>query len=632
MDPQAFQQTLNSYSPQQQTPSSIYSQPQQTPQAPQPAPSGNWFTHLLPTIGGVIGGLGGGLLTGGLGGVAGGAGGAGLGKALENDLEHKSLDSGVLGQAALGGVGEGVGGVLGKVGGRVLGAVGDKSGQLADNLVKGQFAKGTISGDSANALRTLGLTDARQIPQVSDLVTGTGGALNKGVEKTLMTAGSPVDVTGLIGSKLSPNGMANDLIDSETALSPTAGTKILGTVNKSVQNMLGGPEGMIGNQVADPLDALKQSRVFSGLAGKAQDIATRMGNPEQQSVANVYHNLADELNNRIFTPGGQDVPLTDEVKSEVINNLAPLKDINPTVHTNLVNQVTNASTLQDLRGLQAPFVQGSKAVGATARAVDRGAGATASGTVSGLPIAGAVAGGPHGMLAGLGAQMLRSPTADRAAIPLVQNGGALLSKVGGSEAPGILGGALGVTSATSNNLIQPNSGTVGGNMQPGNSILPQLPQQSPTGGLSRDDLITLALYAPGALASLTPNAQQVQNSTNAQSAESALTGLGNAPQGGILSGLEGKLGLGATGEYQRKAASAAEQVANAIPGSDKGAIQKQLTDYAAGGGNIDDAIKSLLTRLQSVVQSNQNTGLSGILGVNAGAAPQTVTSQLPAMQ
>lgn len=629
MNPSIFSGSTNilgSLAPQmQQQPQIAQPEPEQSPV---PAHKGNFLTHALPTIGGILGGIGGGLVTGGLGGIAGGAGGSAAGKALENKLEGNSIGSGVLSNAVQGGVGEGVGGAIGKAGGAVLKAVGGKSEKVATNLVKGQVSKNAITQEGADALRTLGATDARQWQPIANAVTGTGGALNSGLEKGLMTSGQGIDVGGLIGSKMSPTGMVDDLLANETAVNPAAHNKVLASVNKAVQTMMGGSQGMIGKQLADSLDVLQQSRMFAKLGAKAQDVAHRTGNAEQQGVADVYRNLSDELNGRIFRPAGQPIPLTDEVKSEIIHNLGTLKNINPTVHTNLVKQVGEAQTLEDLRGLQAPFVQGSKAIATSERAADRGAGTNASGVVSSLPTAGAMAAGPHGMIAGILANTIKTPTADRAMIPLVQHGGSIMSSIGNSGVPAGLGGALGVGAATSNNLIQDN-GNMGDNMQdPMLSGTPAAQPQPPVDPAKARALMEMAFFAPGALSALTPNATQQANVSGATGAETALNSLGHAPGAGILSSLQAHLGVGAAGAYQKNAASVAQQVGTAL-GVDPEVIEKQLTNYREGGGNIDSAIQDLLNRLKSVVTSNQNTGLQGLLGFNGSEAPQSVTAQLP---
>lgn len=115
-------------------------QPQQQPQAPH----GNWFTHLLPTIGGIGGSILGGLATAGLGGeVVGGAGGAALGKGLEHALEGDKVIQGDDLTAGLeGGAGAGVGGLAGK-------AIG-KAGEFVGNYGKG------VASDAAQATESAG--------------------------------------------------------------------------------------------------------------------------------------------------------------------------------------------------------------------------------------------------------------------------------------------------------------------------------------------------------------------------------------------------------------------------------------------------------------------------------------------
>lgn len=93
-------------------------QPQQTAQ---PKAGGNFFTHLLPSIGGTIGGVGGGALGGAaagsvilpgvgtaigglLGALLGGAGGGAIGKVAENKVEGQALGNGVAGSALENGV------------------------------------------------------------------------------------------------------------------------------------------------------------------------------------------------------------------------------------------------------------------------------------------------------------------------------------------------------------------------------------------------------------------------------------------------------------------------------------------------------------------------------------------------
>lgn len=190
-----------------------------------------------------------------------------------------------------------------------------------------------------------------------------------------------------------------------------------------------------------------------------------------------------------------------------------------------------------------------------------------------------------------------------------------LSRIGalGSKLAPAVGAGLGAGNAE----LQDTNGTMEGAMPPAATQQPQsLVSQatSPAGGLSRDDLLTLALYSPSAFSSLvTPSAGQQQQVVAANTAENALSGLNAPPGGGILSQLAGKLGIGSTGEYQRQAENAAQQVAAALPGSNAGTIQRELTDYNAGSGGISSAVQQLLANLNAVKQGNTNGAYQSLM-------------------
>lgn len=390
--------------------------------------SPNALERLLPTGASILGGILGSFVAPGAGSVAGAALGGALGKAGENALTgQKVLQGNDLTEGLESGVGQIVGLGAGKALGGILGAVGSKAGGVGDRLVQGQFAKGTgVTGDMAHSLlNDYGISDARQIPQIASHVTGSaqggGAALNKGVEQALMESGAPVNVDGLVTSSTKAGmgtgltGMVNDLVDNETSISPNAGNKIINTVKKSVQNMLGGPAGMVGKQAADPLDALKESRVFRTLANQAQQKAVAgAGNAEQAGVANVYNQLAEELESRTFSPGGQNIPLSDDIKGKIIDGLSGVKDVNPQAYATIVKQVGDAQTAQDLRPLQSLWVKAGQAFAKTANKADANAGLTTMGVAKGtLPIAGSMVGGPKGLLAGVLPAAASSPLVDR---------------------------------------------------------------------------------------------------------------------------------------------------------------------------------------------------------------------------
>lgn len=209
--------------------------------APAPQAKGNFFTHLLPTLGGLVGGAGGGAAGGALAGTAvlpgvgtavggllgallgGAAGGAG-GKVLENKTEGKSLGSGVGGQALEQGVlsagplrllkgaktlGEGTLAAT-KGSGSLLDALnasGDAAaapglltkarGAIADKGAQMEARAGGFGvGEKAPGGVQLGVQDSRQIGktlQANGIKPGTPEARLQQVETKLGTVGKQID-------------------------------------------------------------------------------------------------------------------------------------------------------------------------------------------------------------------------------------------------------------------------------------------------------------------------------------------------------------------------------------------------------------------------------------------------------
>lgn len=610
--------------------SGIASGLQANPQAaqnvsPQAAPTptgGNWLTHLLPTAGGILGGLGGEAVDVFGGGIGGAAAGSALGKTLENRLEGNNLGSGVASNAAEGAVGQGVGGILGRIGGKLIGAAGSGAKTLAGDLVQGQLAKGTLGKTDAQTLAQLGVTDARQIPDAAAIVTGKNGALNQAVEQSLAANGhsvnlGPIDMTPDGAEQTLKPGIvegAKNALGQETAVSAGAGNKAVATITKAVTAIKGGAKGTEG----DATSALKQSRVLRGLGSAAQETGTQTNNAEQLGIANIYNKAADDLEDRIFSPGGEAIPLTDDIKSGVIEQLSPLKDISPKAYSNVVQQVTDAKTVQDLRPIQSLWVRASQGAEKSARAIDKGSGTTASNVGGGVA---AAATGFH-PIAGLAALATKSPAVDRGGASLMGKLAPVLTQIGKSAVPKSVGAGAGVLSGTSNNIIQPPSNPQGtsmlGSLSPTSTTMQPSVQGAGAQSPLSADMLSYLLFNPSTLSSLVSAAQpQQQAGIAASNAAQSLQGLPTAPSGGLLSNLQGHLGLGATGEYQRQAAQAAQQIAAALPGTNAAEIQKELTDYAAGGGNIDDVKQQLLQQLQNAQGQNQGSGLLGMLGLGS---------------
>ncbi len=567
------------------------------PSTQQQSSSPNLLERLLPTAGGILGGLVGLPLNAidavsGIGGTAldaglAGAGAAG-GKWLENEFTHQPGGNGVLGAAAGGAIGQGVGEGIGALGSGLMNMAGSKATSMAGDFLQGQAIPGVLGKTDATSLASQGVNDLRKIPGISSVITGENGALNQGVTKSLIADGSPVDTTGLM-AKDNGSGLANDLVNNETAIGKTAGNKILGTVNKSVQNMLGGSEGMVGNQMADPLDALKQSRIFRDLASTASTAGVKTGNVEQAAVGRVYNNLASELEDRIFNPGGSPVVLSDSIKSQIIDQLAPLKDANPKIYSQMVSDVTNAQNTQDLRPLQSLWVKASGAAEKTASATDKAVGTSATDIVKGTsPAALLVAGHP---LSAIGSIATSLPVADRMASSVLSRiGPAISGNVANSVvAPGV-SGILGNIAGNSGNDVasqlpstplqinqgtpsvtlgsQPNpAGTPAGILAslPGMGGSPQLEAQAMQALMGMTDPYLMGQYG-------TQAAQEGAQAQKARTAEAAIpeltkefnaAGGGQGRLGALLSRIGSFVGGGAASNYGSQANQFAQQVSQA---------------------------------------------------------------------
>lgn len=640
--------------------------PGQGPQAQQNGNGGNWFTHSLPTVGGILGGLVAGGLDLGTGGLAVAADPAIVGaftaggKALENHEEgQKAFQGNDLTAGLEGGAGE--------LGGNLIGAGISKAGglltKMGDNVAAKQTA-GDIAqaygdvpkpvqslynaSDSLGHVKAMGFDPAN--PQhLVDVANNSNDVLNDTLNGALAKS-SPVDL-----------GNYNDLVHSTLSevdpngglLGSTEGTPLAkggysvpnsqaGKLVQKLNNMGAG----IATKTSDP-NALRS--LVDNLNGLSQTLAPKVGatgefDPAQEAAYNLVNGVRDKVSSALY-----DRPEVNAAIKSQAGNLTAQDVGSQQLADHLNNVITNAGNgetttgaqdllseigrNQDIAGLGNEGLKAGQIVTSpTAQARMTGGTPSAVNNLMEHPaVQGALAG--HAVLSGLASHGVLPAVAGAAKVgkALAGNQRALstvgrIMNVAGRVAP-----AAGVVTTTAPNMTPQQSNSVlGGAMQQPNSITGQLPApQAPQQGLSREDLLTLALYSPSALSALQPSAQQTQNVTAANTALGALSGLGQAPTGGILSQLQGHLGIGATGEYQRKAAAAAQQIAAALPGSNPEAIQKQLTDYAAGGGNIDEAIAALQQNLQGEIQANRQTGLSGMFGVGAGA-PQNITSQLPA--
>lgn len=193
-----------------------------TPQPQHQSDGGNWFTHLLPTIGGIGGSILGGLATAGLGGeVVGGAGGSALGQGIENMLEGKNAIQGNDLSAAIGGglgtgIGSGVGRLLGIAGKAATGAAGNLTAKAgvkeAENAAlagqkmnQAQFGgvnphvqTGNNLADNQELLKSWGVDHTSPLAMQN---ASKGGLFMNDIDQAALKTGSPIPTTHLISSK-----------------------------------------------------------------------------------------------------------------------------------------------------------------------------------------------------------------------------------------------------------------------------------------------------------------------------------------------------------------------------------------------------------------------------------------------
>lgn len=607
-----------------------------TPQPQAPPQKGNWLTHLLPTLGSIAAPVIGGLLapeTGGLSLLAGLAlagGGSAAGKAAEDAIQGDQIKpTDLLTSAAEGIGGQLTGHVLGgalKAGTGIAANLADKG---ATNLVQGQFAKGTVDKATAQTLRNMGITDARQVADIAPLSTGSTGAISTGVKRGLTEADTGADFSNL--SKTGQNLVADNQMQlnasSVPSISKTIQSALLQSVNPEDVAQVGGKGGNVVSTFQPgslsnvlPEDAFKVTQNFESLANKAyQSAYDKMGNvnPDQLAKYNIFKGLADEARNATFG-GGNPIPLSEANKAQIISELSPMKDVNPRAYNWHVNQVTNANTLQDLRPIQAPMVRTNNALNTTQKIADNGGGMSAANIIKTVaPTVGGIAGGPVGAVAGLGTSLVGTPTADRVGAGILDK----LAKFGVSPKvskaiPQTLAGASQFITHAPDSQIAPVNLNIGNNMQQAgldpnslNSLLLQLAvAESANPGTASAGASGINQIVPQM-----QNASVVQNSL--QGAENAFQQAGGA-QGGVLGNLAklfGRVTGGPAGQYeqQRQQLETLLNGTSGHPGIAPGASVPDIT------GNNQSAQNQFQT-LQQIINSRLNGGSL----LNGGAALQ----------
>jgi len=558
----------------------------------------------------------------GLGGMA--------GKAVDKAAAGENpVGEDLIGAGLTNAVGNLVGGGLAKGAGAIAqGVVKPAADKVAASLVEGQ-GKGALDNATAQYLYKNGVTDLRQMGDIHPVVTGQEGALTNAVNNSLRNAAD--EGTRLDLSSLTP---AAKGLPGETVLGAVRDAGIAGDSNsvKSVQEFVqgqlekynqgaitrvpvkgGGTLDSFDNGVLNaqhPLDALNMTKAMDSRAADW----IKSSSPNIQAQGKALRNISNTVKDGLYGEGTSigKTGITDQVRQTAIDELAPLREINPTYYEAKVNEVNGANTLADLRTAQKPEVIANQALDAANHAANTSGGTDISNLFKvGAPIAGMSVGGPLGLAAGLVAPKVLGSNAAN-----VTGAGTLskLSNVIGNEKAGkvmnTLGRMGGVVAANvpSMGAAPTNQSVLGG--LPSNQGETSMNQTQP----SQLKTILDAMQAQAVLApQLNPNATsflssfapQLQKNALVQNATEALpAGFGNA------GGAQGASGIGSV-------------LSGLVPGTAANAYQGESTALAAQLGQAlgisPEAAQNLLPGLL------QSTGTAGqrqnVLGGLTGALP-----------
>lgn len=261
---------------------------------------------------------------------------------------------------------KGTGGLAGLSGKLSEGSIKGAAGGVAAGLLQNQ-AKNTINGSLAQNLSKLGFNDFDNVPRAAEVAIP---AINKNMEAALQNSGHVVDVNGLAQR-------ASDLLDKEINVSEPKRQKVLNILN-SLNATPAAVKGFAGQPNA--VDALKELRVLDSIKSKsysAWQASVRSGKPdeEQHSIYSILRDVTkgkdsfdangqpvnefDGLERRIFSNDNTPIPLDEMTKSQMIQQLDPLKEALPDVYNNMAAQIRGSKNLLEARHLMADLTQGT---------------------------------------------------------------------------------------------------------------------------------------------------------------------------------------------------------------------------------------------------------------------------------
>lgn len=408
--PMGMPQTVPTQQPQGSILDKLQNQPTQ-PSAPAPAPqeTGNWFTHLLPTITSIGGSLLGTLadpFTAGLGTIGGGAAGSALGKTIENMLEGKSnAGEGVAGSALEGAIGGGIGkvgeGLIGGAG-KAIANVGEKGlakeaatksaqaaideaqatrnvfGGVPTAITQGRYANQSLQG-AQDLAKTVGIN--HNSPQ--EMVDAANNALTPLVDfrNKIVHAGGPINTAGIVdqaGNKVAPS--VNDLIESSLSNThPLTGESlgqdlrtVLGSTDKvaaargrmvspntTSSQLIDQAQSILGKSMSsatDPQELLNASTKIGNIAHSASVQAAKTGaadiNGVNEAKAQFWNNLDQGINKLLYGRPSVDNAVASEVGKFTAENVGG----NQALADYLNGRLANATSGGDLNSVLSEFM------------------------------------------------------------------------------------------------------------------------------------------------------------------------------------------------------------------------------------------------------------------------------------
>jgi hypothetical protein len=611
---------------------------QESPQQPaHQGNGGNFFTHLLPTAGGILGGIvgiPGDLISGGAASVAGAGAGSALGKGIENAIEGKNpLSASDLTSGAEGAIGQGVGGLIGKGLGAGAKLLASRAGGITDAAKAAADTAGVDKAalDTANSLKNNYAGVSRKMQGGDQLALGTNQKLLEGLgyDKTdpyqmrqaSLAGNDPNDPNTLSLNKVydealqksAPVDMSDFSNQVYKTMQNTGTTDLssspLGKALTDFNTRTGGTYGTdTGVELPKDMSAVDVRKLQQAVGKEMSNQQTIINNAENNGITNseaeaahsTLSNLYDQLGSKIKTPevdaavSGRTT--TPEERQALIGKFGQQ-------HGNqIADTIDQAKGAQDLLTPMKSYTQMGKA---SDMAIDNIENVTASpehvartkmdlngdGTAD-VPPAGVnplqVASDAHNANGVIGTALAVGKHA--ANNPTLLN---TLSRVGALT--GKIAPAAGVTAATAAGMgaapvaaTQEQGGTMGAAMQPQQNPLDQL-----YASLLAQEQAAPTVLGPQLASALSGLAPQVQKQNLVAGELSAIPGQfanagGAQGTGGILSRISGLIPGTAANNYQNDQAGAAQALASQLgisPQAAMGLLPQLMNNQATAGQN-----------------------------------------------